>query len=240
MSKVWEASPVRARHDPLEVSLDLHGILLAGEPQALREAPHMRVDDDPLGVAELGCDDVRGLASDTGKSHEILQSPRNLAVELLEQHAHGAADRLRLLPEEAGRVDVSLELLLRHGEVVLRPAVLLKKRSRHTVDVDVGRLGRQHHRDEELERAAETKRDRRVGVLRCEPFDDRPDPLTSPSETPAPSLADVATRHARLRRRPSPRPGHVGRATIRSAAHGATVPPRETRPLPHPHRTRCA
>ena len=194
--KVREASPVGTRHDPLQVTLDLHRILLAGEPETLREAPDVRVDDDPLCVTELGCDDVRGLASDAGKLHEILEPPRNLAVELLEQHAHGAADRLRLLPEEAGRVDVSLELLLRHGEVVLRPVVLLKERPRHTVDVDVGRLGRQHHRDEELERGAETKRDRRVGVLRGEPFDDRPDPLASPSETPAPSLADVATRHA--------------------------------------------
>ena len=102
---------------------------------------------------------------------------RHLAVELLEQHPHRPAQRLRLLAVEAGREDVALELLLRHGEVVLGLAVLLEQRLGDAVDVHVGRLRREHHRDEQLERAAEAERDRRVGVLDREPLDDRADPL---------------------------------------------------------------
>ena len=157
--EVREARPVRARHDALEVALDLHRIVVSRQPEPLREPAHVRVDDDALRVPELGGDDVRGLARDAGKPHEILEPSRHLAVELLEEHAHRPADRLRLLPEEAGRVDVALELLDRHGEVVLGPAVLREERRRDPVDVHVGRLRGEHHRDEQLEVAPEAERD---------------------------------------------------------------------------------
>src|SRR5262249_22763664 len=102
--------PVGPRHHPLEIAFDLHRILLTREAETLREATHMRVDDDPLSVPELGGDDVRRLARDPRQPQELLESPRYLTVELLEQHAHRAPDRLRLLPEEPGRVDVALQL----------------------------------------------------------------------------------------------------------------------------------
>ena len=44
----------------------------------------MRVDDDPLCVSQLGRDDVRGLARDAGELDQILESGRDLAVELLD------------------------------------------------------------------------------------------------------------------------------------------------------------
>ena len=62
--QVREAAPVRARHELDQVALDLDRILLPRQPEALREPAHVRVDDDPLRVPELGRDDVRGLARD--------------------------------------------------------------------------------------------------------------------------------------------------------------------------------
>ena len=169
------------------------GILLPREPEPLREAPHVRVDDDPLRLAELGGDDVARLARDARQPDQLFEAPRHLAVELLEQHPHRPAQRLRLLAVEAGREDVALELLLRHGEVVLGLAVLLEQRLGDAVDVHVGRLRREHHRDEQLERAAEAERDRRVGVLDREPLDDRADPLLLRPDALA-GLLQVATR----------------------------------------------
>src|SRR5206468_1611055 len=49
-----EDPPPRARDDPLQVALDLHRLLLARQAEALREPPHVRVDDDALRVSELG------------------------------------------------------------------------------------------------------------------------------------------------------------------------------------------
>jgi len=57
-----EPTPVLARDEPLQVALDLHGVLVTREPQALREASHVCVDDDPLRVAQLRGNDVRRLA----------------------------------------------------------------------------------------------------------------------------------------------------------------------------------
>ena len=106
---------------------------------------------------------------------------------------------LRLLAEEARRVDVALELLDRHREVVLGRAVLREERRRDLVHVHVGRLRGEHHRDEQLEIAAEAERDLRVGVLGGEPLDDRPDALATPPEAAPPRFADVATRHEATR-----------------------------------------
>jgi len=64
--QVRENAPVLARHEALQVALDLDRVVLLGETEPLREAPHVRIDDDALGVAELGRDDVRCLAGDSG------------------------------------------------------------------------------------------------------------------------------------------------------------------------------
>ena len=135
--QVRENAPLGAQHEALKIALDLHRVVFPCEAEPLREPAHMSVDDDPLWVAELGGDDVRGLARDAGEPDELLEPPRHPAVELLDQHPHRAADRLRLLAEEAGLVDVALELLDRHGQVVLGPAVLDEQLLRDLVDVDV-------------------------------------------------------------------------------------------------------
>ena len=140
-----EPRPVRTRHDTLQIALDLHRIVVSREAESLREPAYMRVDDDSLRVPKLRGDDVRGLAGDTGKPDEILELAWHLAVELVEERPHRPANRLRLLAEEAGRVDVPLELLDRHGKVVLGRAVLLEQRGRDLVHIHVGRLRGEHH-----------------------------------------------------------------------------------------------
>src|SRR5438094_338296 len=99
--QVRQARPVRARHQLDQIALDLDGILLPRQPEPLREPPHVRVHDDPLRVPALGRDDVRGLARDPGDPQQVVEALRHLAVELLEQDLHRAAERLRLLAEEA-------------------------------------------------------------------------------------------------------------------------------------------
>ena len=60
--------PVLARDDPLEVALDLDRVVLPRQAEPLREPADVRVDDDPLRLAELGGDDVGRLARDAGKA----------------------------------------------------------------------------------------------------------------------------------------------------------------------------
>ena len=105
------------------------------------------------------------LRATPGRRSRSSRRSGHLAVELLEQDAHRAADRLRLLAVEAGREDILLQLLDRDGQVVLGSPVLLEEPFRHAIDVHVGRLSREHHGDQQLDVAPEAKRDRRVGVL---------------------------------------------------------------------------
>ena len=194
-----EPRPVGPWNDPLQVALDPHGILVSRQAQPLGETPDMGVDHDPLRVAELRGDDVRGLSRDARKSQQILQTARHLAVELLEEDAHRATDRLRLLTVEAGRVDVALELLGRDCEVVLRPAVLPEQVLRNAVDVHVGGLRRQHHGDQKLDVALEAEGDRGILVLCREPGDGRADAFR-----PCRALAAALPRRSYApRRRPS-------------------------------------
>ena len=202
--QVREPRPVGTRDDALEITLDLHRILVPRQAEALREPSDVRVHHDALRVTELGCHDVGRLARDAGKPQEVLEASRHLAVELLEQDAHRPADRLRLLAVEARREDVLLQLLDGHGEVVLGAPILLEELLGDAVDVHVGGLRGKHHRDQQLDVAPEAQRDRRVGVLPCEALDDRPDPVAAAAEPPPPRLADVATRHAGARTRRSP------------------------------------
>ena len=178
------------------------------KPEPLREAADVRVDDDALGVPELGRHDVRSLPRNARKLDELIERRRYLAVEIVDEHPHRPAQRLRLLPVEARREDVALELFLRHREVVLGCVVLLEERRGHPVHVHVGGLRGQHHRDEQLERARERERDRRIRVLDGKPLDDRPDALLL-------------------------RPDALTGLADKAAGHGATVDDREILSIRH-------
>ncbi len=107
---------------------------------------------------------------------------------------HRPAQRFRLLPVETRREDVALELLGRHGEIVLGPVVLLEQLLRHAIHVHVRRLRREHHRHEQLERTAERQRDRCIRVFHGEALDHRPHARTLRAD-PLARLLDEATRH---------------------------------------------
>ena len=130
ISRCGKPAPVGARDELDEVALDLDRILLPRQPEPLREAAHVRVDDDALRVAELGRDDVRGLPRDARAAAAARRSSAGPRRRTPPGAPASHPDRLRLLAEEAGRVDVLLELLARHREVVLRPPVLLEQRRR--------------------------------------------------------------------------------------------------------------
>src|SRR2546422_1224704 len=70
-----------------------------------------------------------------------------------------------------------LELLGRHGEIVLGTAVLREQHLRDAVHVHVRRLRGEHHGHEKLELASELERNLRVGMRGSEPLDDLRDTL---------------------------------------------------------------
>jgi hypothetical protein len=49
-----EVRPLLPRDELHQIGLDLDRILVARKAEALRKAAHMRIDDDPLWLAQLG------------------------------------------------------------------------------------------------------------------------------------------------------------------------------------------
>src|SRR5262249_47415565 len=96
-----ETCPVDTRNDPHQVSFDLDRILLASEPEALRESAHVGVDDDPLRTAPFSRDNVGCLPGDPWEAQEGVEVVRNLALVVLDDHLHRPAERSGLLPVEA-------------------------------------------------------------------------------------------------------------------------------------------
>src|SRR5215468_4878665 len=98
----------------------------------------MGVDEDAvvrLGAgATVGEDHVRRLARDAGELDEILHPARYLAVEARDEGLGAADDRLRLLAEEARRVDERLDVLRRGGAQRSGIGVSLEQRSRPPID----------------------------------------------------------------------------------------------------------
>jgi hypothetical protein len=82
--QVWKTGPILPWHETLEIALDLDGIVLAREAEALREAPDVGVDDDALRRAALRRDDVGRLAAGrrTRSSTRVGKSPPNSSMSI--------------------------------------------------------------------------------------------------------------------------------------------------------------
>jgi hypothetical protein len=156
--------PLLSREEAAQILLDDLRVAGPGEAEPAGHARHVPIDGhrrDAEGVPE---DDRCRLATDAPEPDEPVHVAGDLPAELAEDLLTASADRLRLLPEEAGLVDVFLELGNRDGEVVLGSAVFREEAARDLVHPFVLRLGGEDGRDEELERASELEGGSPVGV----------------------------------------------------------------------------
>jgi hypothetical protein len=62
--EVRENAPFAARHDPLEIMLDLRGVVVPRQAETLGKPPDVRIDDDALHHSPFGRDDVGDLSAD--------------------------------------------------------------------------------------------------------------------------------------------------------------------------------
>ncbi len=165
--------PAPAGYEGAERLLDLHRVGRLREPEPARDAADVSVHDDAardaVGAAE---DDVGGLPRHARQPGDLLHRLRHLAVELLRDHLARRLDGLRLVAEVAGGADDLLDVLrLGRGQGSWRRIALEELRS-DPVDRDVGALGREDRRDEELPGRLEVELDPRH---RHDPLEALPD-----------------------------------------------------------------
>ena len=155
MAKV---DPLALRQQRRQIVFDPHGIRVLGQPEAIREPRHMRVDDDARRNPKRGAEhDVGRLPPDAVQIDQLFQRLWNIAVVTFDELAAAGLNVLRFVAIETGRTDGLFEFLDRRVRVVGGGAVALEQIARDDVHADVGTLGRQDYGDEQFERRVEVQ-----------------------------------------------------------------------------------
>ena len=97
----------------------------------------MPIDGEPRHAERVAEDDVGGLAADAGKRGERVHVGRNISAVLLDEGARGADDRFRLRAEEAGGVNLRLEVFRRGLRQRRGVGIAREERRRHQVHAGI-------------------------------------------------------------------------------------------------------
>ena len=123
----------------------------------------VRVDRERGHAEGLDHQDGGGLVAHAGQRFQALERARHLTAVTVEQELRHRLQVLRLGRREADLADQRLDLGdVQRGHRGGRGGAF-EQRGRDLVDLLVGGLRRQHHRDEERKRVEVVERDRRVG-----------------------------------------------------------------------------
>ncbi|MPN02405.1 hypothetical protein SDC9_149621 [bioreactor metagenome] len=169
---VAEHRPIGGVEQLLKVGLDDLGFRRGRPAEAFRNPQYMGVGGDGGQPESMTSHHIGGLAPDTRQLHQVIDADRHLAVVVIGDLAAQPLQRRRLVAEEAGGPNDLFEF----GPVGLsqrlrgRPA-----REKHRGDFvhpDIGRLGRQHRGDQQLERTREVELAARVRVGRAQQLED--------------------------------------------------------------------
>ena len=110
------------------------GIVAFGDADAVRHPQHVPIDREPGHAERVTEHDVRGLAADAGQLGERVHVGRHLAAVLFDERLRHAEQRLRLRAEEAGRMNLRLELAGVGSGERARVGIPLEQRRRDHVD----------------------------------------------------------------------------------------------------------
>src|SRR5262245_31737225 len=102
---VRRVGPLALRKDLLQGELDLDRVGFVREPESSRKTGDVRIDGDRRDAEPSPEHDVCGLAADPRERRQLVHGARALAPVPIEEGPTEAAKRLRLVAEEAGRVD---------------------------------------------------------------------------------------------------------------------------------------
>jgi hypothetical protein len=152
------------------------GILGFGDADPVRDPQHVAIDRQARNAERVTQHDVGRLPPDAGQVDQGVHARRHFARVALDEGVGHSGERLRLGPEEAGRLNLRLELVGRRPRQRACVRISLEESRRDPIDALVGALRRQNRRDEQLVRIAEVELGERARVLALELLEDLADP----------------------------------------------------------------
>ena len=165
-----EFDPAILGDDLHQILLDLHGIGVFCEIEALGNARNVGIHDNARRYPVSGSEHhVGSLASGPGNREHLFHGFRHGAVKLAGDALRGADDGLGLVVEEAGAANIVCQHLGADGSEILWRGVFLEQSGGDFVDALIGALRREDGGDEQFPRVAMQERARGVGVHAVEP-----------------------------------------------------------------------
>ena len=164
----WERGRELVLHDDRIVGL--------GDADPVRDPQHVAIDRQARDTERVTENDVGRLPPDGGQFDQGVHSRRDFSGVALDESVGHSGERLRLGPEEAGRLNLRFELVGRRPRQRARVRISLEEGRRDAIDPLVGALRRQNRRDEQLVRVAEVELGERARVLALELLEDLADP----------------------------------------------------------------
>ena len=118
---------------------------------AVADAEDMGVDRHRRLAERYVQHNVRGLAPDAGQFHQLFAGFRHDTGEIGDHHLAQCDDVLRLVPVQPDRLDVIAHRRFAQGQHFFRRVGDFEQVLGRPVHADIGRLGRQHHGDQQGE-----------------------------------------------------------------------------------------
>jgi hypothetical protein len=159
-----ETGPFSRRQQPVKISLDFIGIVLAGETQTARQSFAMRVNNDPGFTEGMAQNNVSGFSSDPCKPGEFLHRRRHRAAELFNQLPRAFFKRPGFGAEKAQAPNDPFDLRCGCQRQGLGIGVMAKKLRRDPVNRLVGALSGKNDGNQKLKCVAVRERDPELGV----------------------------------------------------------------------------
>lgn len=157
------------RHDPVELCLDLIDIFSRRESRSVADTEDMRVDGERLLSKRRVENDVGRLAAYSRKFLELFPRPRNFTAVLVDQRLAECDDILRFGVEQSDGLDRFAQLFFAKIQHLPRRFHLFEQGLGRDIYAGVGRLRREHDRDEQLVRVSRFELGRRGGIFLRQP-----------------------------------------------------------------------
>lgn len=160
-----EHRPISGREQLLEVAFHLHRIVVVGPAEPTRESSDVGIDGDAGHSEGVPQHDVGCLATHPRQGDEFVEGVRHFAIMAIAQGLSHPDDIAGLGPEEAGRLDDLLEFLPIRRREIRRGPIAVEQRRCHLVHPDIGALGAQNRRHQQLQRGLEVEFAAGIGIL---------------------------------------------------------------------------